>query len=706
MFKYLVITLFVSFSCSKVDSGLKHEQNKPVRENTTHLFADVSDENEEYFFRIAGVIDGIERENFLHENHPLTIRTQFWIDKFDEQIRKEDPVGTTGIPKPVAKLGMKQTLNANVKFHGQCFDNVEIIVNEKKQDSEEEATEIEANYLWEDLCQFKQAVESDVLDILKSDFANGRKLKCAEPAISTSDDGKVTAKVSCSDEKGEKPHYIVKGAQLIKVSPYITIYSGLMTEVSEEVYVGVIAHELGHYYRNHIDALFSSESIYDYYYKITGHEGEGLPKPLASDAPEMEVVKNYEDALEDYINLDDEADSEEKAKIKEVYTSAKKAMEDNHIGHYTTEQEADLLAAEWLHDLGIDYKHFSGFWAEESDSACKYQYKRNWFNNDGELQVVTPGEYEEPHHSACFRAYSVDRDAAAHKYEPIGGSYDGLFGVEGYMDLEAKDSYKNAIDHVNSFFPDRVTVLPRTKDDVVNSADMYKSTAVQLLDVVISDDDSESGSECFNDVPVKTSGNSMTVVYDKECVENVNVFVPEFYAAFEILAPSVVTGSASMFYDGCDFSSFDGMLLSDFSVEASKMTCMKNVESSGAKLSLSSNVDLKGHPLIVGKIDYSQFIKVSQNDGEGGFVKVHKNGDSVFVKNAQVGMEVVTSLKKYFGSQYREKVVTSFSYNLDITDLKSENDHVTGHVDFTDGAFKGSFDIDGEEVKNLKVEAQ
>jgi len=106
---------------------------------------------------------------------------------------------------------------------------------------------------------------------------------------------------------------------------------------------------------------------------------------------------------------------------------------ENHVGFYTAEQEADEESIEWLPLVGIDpsagvetYLALAG----DSDEAtfgglvwggktCKELYRNHWKDQSGKLVVVPLGNYAEPHHSTCFRAYNADLEIQAHKYPRI-----------------------------------------------------------------------------------------------------------------------------------------------------------------------------------------------------------------------------------------------------------------------------------------------
>ncbi len=103
------------------------------------------------------------------------------------------------------------------------------------------------------------------------------------------------------------------------------------------------------------------------------------------------------------------------------------------LGQYTSEQEADELAVEWLAAFGMDPHH--GITAAlkllklEKDyppttqsigaytyDQCVRAYEAKFRGPDGREQRVPVGDYLDPHHSSCFRAFNMHREIEAHAY--------------------------------------------------------------------------------------------------------------------------------------------------------------------------------------------------------------------------------------------------------------------------------------------------
>lgn len=105
---------------------------------------------------------------------------------------------------------------------------------------------------------------------------------------------------------------------------------------------------------------------------------------------------------------------------------------DERVGYYTTEQEADSIALQWMADLGVSPDHavehwfrFSKFYVgREQESPFNFEYKRcralydaspRWSEN-GQSVPVPIGSFGDTHHSRCYRIFAIDRELSAHDY--------------------------------------------------------------------------------------------------------------------------------------------------------------------------------------------------------------------------------------------------------------------------------------------------
>lgn len=101
------------------------------------------------------------------------------------------------------------------------------------------------------------------------------------------------------------------------------------------------------------------------------------------------------------------------------------------IGLYTTEQEADDLAAEWVNKLGfttdqamdgwLEYlEYFDQGWrpeGEPSPNECRALYESG-FKDGRAFVTVWLGDLDSAHHAGCYRVYNLWREQRAHAYVP------------------------------------------------------------------------------------------------------------------------------------------------------------------------------------------------------------------------------------------------------------------------------------------------
>jgi hypothetical protein len=101
------------------------------------------------------------------------------------------------------------------------------------------------------------------------------------------------------------------------------------------------------------------------------------------------------------------------------------------IGLYTTEQEADDLAVEWVNKLGFTTGDAIDGWlaylqyfargysppGELSPSECRSLYESSFKNGRGYVTVWL-GDLNSAHHAGCYRVYNIWREQRAHAYTP------------------------------------------------------------------------------------------------------------------------------------------------------------------------------------------------------------------------------------------------------------------------------------------------
>lgn len=101
-----------------------------------------------------------------------------------------------------------------------------------------------------------------------------------------------------------------------------------------------------------------------------------------------------------------------------------------NLSRYTVEQEADELSAEWVHALGIDPRAAIAsaikmgklkpegaprLPGEVSAVECEKLYKNKWRDAKGNYAMIAVADWQDEHHSYCFRAFNIDREISVHK---------------------------------------------------------------------------------------------------------------------------------------------------------------------------------------------------------------------------------------------------------------------------------------------------
>jgi Zn-dependent protease with chaperone function len=149
-------------------------------------------------------------------------------------------------------------------------------------------------------------------------------------------------------------------------------------------------------------------------------------KTFADFSP-SESVFNSLDAASTVIDAAVEASHKVLAKAKDL-----------PLGYYTAEQEADELAVEWLAEIGVDPENaiktelaltkLKDIMTQRAGGElfpntvnydrCLKLYNNGWKEENGDYFFVPIADFNDPHHSGCYRAFNVSREIEAHKFVP------------------------------------------------------------------------------------------------------------------------------------------------------------------------------------------------------------------------------------------------------------------------------------------------
>jgi hypothetical protein len=442
--------------------------------------------------------------------------------------------GVSASPRPLVRIIQSEEINAYVASAQVCVD-VPLVIDP----TVEPQTSPLSNVLKVDGQSTYSAQRPDCVTIegdlaTKKSFIEFALRKRPDCQVSINGDTLELSR-SCVDTSTFYNRF--EGLTYEAVHNYITIYSGLLSFVNEPEMVGVLAHELGHYYMAH---GMGHEADYDFFYELKERNSDSKPAPLPDGHPLMELGQKAKDLpsvfhqkiegqefeshlfnviratsyviqsnLDGSICMKDQADcldvckpmvehlnnsydnklaglpyylpetdearkvyfqyeAEVKACLLKLRSSALLSVVNNQLnyliyklkmdtvpagdadenglalirraelvikskvdaveaeaaalvneamerglGWYTTEQEADDIATEMIHRLGLNPQTFVEFSVKsaealEKDGSCRQQYEA------GFPAPVSLGEFNDLHHKYCFRAYNSQRELDIH----------------------------------------------------------------------------------------------------------------------------------------------------------------------------------------------------------------------------------------------------------------------------------------------------
>ena len=210
-----------------------------------------------------------------------TLRLQGWIDKIDAYARKRDPNVLASIPKPNVVVLKTPEANAYVASTAVCY-NVKVtygdgakpapngVYIDKSQDLLD--VDIPSNYPCMDVDP------SDLPGIAQEISSRGQKC-----SFTVSPNG-IAFPESCGTvDPSYKNGFTAPKLLLLKTPNWFVVLSGITDLLkNEESLVGVLAHELGHYYRSHSNT-FKNE--YDFFY-TQNEAGNPNHKPTRNESLE------------------------------------------------------------------------------------------------------------------------------------------------------------------------------------------------------------------------------------------------------------------------------------------------------------------------------------------------------------------------------------------------------------------------------------
>ena len=275
-------------------SDLSHNADEPVRDNAAFNWASVNDRD---YRTYMAPLFGLE-DNYLPTDHAVTKRTQFWIDEFDSNLRARYPRQMEGVPAPTARVIINPSLNAFVGpvpvcvpvsgtwagANGNRTTDVayfDVTTGEFSEWPEEQIRCREET----DAAQARLVVQSIV------DTFNANPRTRCRLQLASGRNGAVSLRASEGCSVGADLDGIGSSGKiaLMRTGSWINVYTGMIPEMGEAEFAGVIAHELGHYYRAHVTG---PDELDGYFYRLAETNGTTRPERDPSlDALGERVVK-------------------------------------------------------------------------------------------------------------------------------------------------------------------------------------------------------------------------------------------------------------------------------------------------------------------------------------------------------------------------------------------------------------------------------
>lgn len=288
-FSSSVVAALAAFGCVKKQSGseIQHTAGNPVQFSESWRWVEMTPEK--YQSVLKGTPDGESR--LLPENHPATQRIQAWIDAIDTYLRATYPEKLKPVPKPVARLLVSGDANAYATRAPVCFQIPAQVEGTGSPSASGSALSLSADGSLQARALAKCAnltPRDRKFDEILS-WMNQAQKKCR--AIS-SPQGVIlgTGCTPVDQETAETGKTDVTSFEV--TSNNITIFTGLIHSLNDEgSLVGIIAHELAHYYLAHATA--PAEGAYNYFYLMGSNNGARKPLADPSAAALGERLKRF-----------------------------------------------------------------------------------------------------------------------------------------------------------------------------------------------------------------------------------------------------------------------------------------------------------------------------------------------------------------------------------------------------------------------------
>jgi hypothetical protein len=357
----------------------------------------------------------MNNSSYLPETHQLSIKSKEWVDRLHTAVVGKYPQKMKGIPHPQIIVMKKASADAFAAKRRNVSYQMKIKISSVNEPSLE-SRETSALYFNESNKKLAHNIFPPEIRLPVTDPAGYSvwfsKIHppCTIEKLGRSDVewayGPECNLESYLKPSAWSPEFVTQAAP-----NWLIVTSGLFTILpTEESFAAILAHELAHYYRAHV---VKDMKHYNHCYLLNDPEH----KPVA-----REELQNLCRDL--------------KVGRSRGGMDPATAAANVGLGVYTVEEEADELALEILSLAGIDPLKATEAWFalfEHADAnvteteipfaRCRELFKNNWRDHAGNPVAVPVGDYEDTHHSWCFRVFNTTNEIAIHNYHverPLG----------------------------------------------------------------------------------------------------------------------------------------------------------------------------------------------------------------------------------------------------------------------------------------------
>lgn len=278
---FLVISLVILNSCRHLPetSQTKHDAAQYVLSPAPWLWQDISPSEFAEVYIPAN--NWGSEQDFFPESDFATQRMNFLLSKIHNRIKEHYPDQLRHVPVPRARIYRKDTPDAFVTTVPVCYAvPVQLGEGEAHEETSIDWVTMDLNGALSGAansakCIHKNMSKTEAREyftwinqgIKRSELQNGQKKDLCQ--LKVQDDQSVLRIIpGATCKRASELHGIThaKGLIIWKTQPYLILYSGIIKHVDSEIkIITTLAHELGHYYRSHVNSF---QGDYDYFYRI------------------------------------------------------------------------------------------------------------------------------------------------------------------------------------------------------------------------------------------------------------------------------------------------------------------------------------------------------------------------------------------------------------------------------------------------------